>query len=122
MEPPRQTSTRIDVITTTGECATRTASMAAFGFHAAAGESQKPLCSGVETLSAGSRKRKQPVRALITRELLSNHIFGNRRAAIRARANSKPRRRRMADGMMSMKNPESARCPNPRRASGHGQD
>ena len=61
--------------------------MAAFGFHATAGALQKPLFSGIETLSARSRKRKQPLRALVTREMLSNHIFGNRRAAIPARAN-----------------------------------
>src|ERR1700726_3891421 len=78
----------------TCEFATRTASMAAFGFHATAGALQKPLFSGIETLSARSRKRKQPLRALVTREMKSSHIFGNRRAAIRARANPNPRRGR----------------------------
>jgi len=74
--------------------ATRTASMAALGFHATAGELQKPLYSGIETLSAYSLKKKQPLRALVTREVLCDHIFGNRRAAIPARANPKPRRSR----------------------------
>jgi hypothetical protein len=47
MESPCQ-STLIDVIATTGEFATRTTSMAAFGFHATAGELQKPLCFVIE--------------------------------------------------------------------------
>jgi hypothetical protein len=56
--------------------------------HATAGELQKPLISGIETLSARSLQRKQLRRASATREMLSNHIFANRRAAIPWRANA----------------------------------
>jgi hypothetical protein len=67
--------------------------------HATAGELEKPLIFGIETVSARSRKRKQPLRALATREMLSDHIFGNRRPAIRARANPKPRRSRNGEAV-----------------------
>ena len=106
------------MIATTGEFATCTASMAAFEFHTAAGELQKPLCFGIEMLPRVRANIKGTTTAgVMPHEILSNHIFANRRAAIPARANPKPRRgRNRGTGMTSMKNPESARCPNPQAA------
>jgi hypothetical protein len=62
----------------------------------AAGELQKPLCFGIETLSAHLRRRRQLLRVLIRREILSNHIFGKSRAGISPARESKTRRFEMA--------------------------
>jgi hypothetical protein len=53
--------------------------------------------------------------------MLSNHIFGNHpRSDSRARESKTAPQSKWRTSMMSMKNPESARCPNPQ--AGHGQD
>jgi hypothetical protein len=91
--------------------------MAASEFHTAAGELQKPLCFWIEILSALAQNTKATTTAgLESSEILSNHIFGNQRAArIQTAQDSK-----LPTNMRTMKKPESARCPNPQvtRVSG----
>jgi hypothetical protein len=111
------------VIAITGEFATRTFSMEHLTSTPRRASRRNPY------IPRSKRFRRVRVigttaRASNAREMLSNHIFGNRRAAISARECKTAPPSEWPSGMMSMKNPERARRPNPQAACArrHGQD
>jgi hypothetical protein len=85
--------------------------MAAFEFHRAAGELQKPLCFGIEIALGQNTKGTAAARLCRTKScpITFSGFVAPRESKIAQDS-------KLRTNMLSTKHPESARCPNPQAA------